>query len=122
MVRVLTVDDQPVFLEAARALVGMTPGFEMVGESADGEAAVELAREAHPDMVIIDQRMQGIDGIETARRMSALDPDAVIVLVSSADVQPLAAEAEASGVAAVLRKHLLTPRLLRGLWLAHRRR
>ena len=120
MVRVLTVDDQPVFLEAARALVGMTPGFEMVGESADGEAAVELAREAHPDMVIIDQRMRGIDGIETARRMSALDPTAVILLVSSADVQPLAAEAEASGVAAVLRKHWLTPRLLRGLWLAHR--
>lgn len=122
MVRVLTVDDQPVFLEAARALVGMTPGFEMVGESADGEAAVELAREAHPDMVIIDQRMQGIDGIETARRMSALDPTAVIVLVSSADVQPLAEEAKASGVAAVLRKQKLTPRLLRGLWLKHSRR
>jgi DNA-binding NarL/FixJ family response regulator len=122
MVRVLTVDDQPVFREAARELVGMTPGFEMVGESADGESAVELAREAHPDMVIIDQRMTGIDGIETARRMSALDPTAVIVLVSSADVQPLAAEAEASGVAAVLRKHWLTPRLLRGLWQTHRRR
>ena len=122
MVRVLTVDDQPVFREAARELVGMTPGFEMVGESADGESAVELAREAHPDMVIIDQRMTGIDGIETARRMSALDPTAVIVLVSSADVQPLAAEAEASGVAAVLRKHRLTPHVLRGLWLAHRRR
>jgi two-component system, NarL family, invasion response regulator UvrY len=122
MVRVLTVDDQPVFREAARELVGMMPGFEMVGESADGESAVELAREAHPDMVIIDQRMTGIDGIETARRMSALDPTAVILLVSSADVQPLAAEAEASGVAAVLRKQKLTPRLLRGLWLAHRRR
>jgi DNA-binding NarL/FixJ family response regulator len=122
MVRVLTVDDQPVFREAARELVGMTPGFEMVGESADGESAVELAREAHPDMVIIDQRMTGIDGIETARRMSALDPTAVIVLVSSADVQPLAAEAEASGVAAVLRKQRLTPRVLRGLWLTHRRR
>jgi DNA-binding NarL/FixJ family response regulator len=122
MVRVLTVDDQAVFREAARALVSMTPGFEIVGESADGETAVELAREAHPDMVIIDQRMTGIDGIETARRMSADDPTAVIVLVSSADVQPLAAEAEASGVAAVLRKHWLTPRLLRGLWIAHRRR
>ena len=121
MVRVLTVDDQAVFRDAARALVGMTPGFEMVGESADGESAVELAREAHPDMVIIDQRMTGIDGIETARRMSALDPSAVIVLGSSADVQSLAAEAEASGVSAVLRKHKLTPRVLRGLWLAHRR-
>jgi DNA-binding NarL/FixJ family response regulator len=122
MVRVLTVDDQPVFREAARALVDMTPGFEIVGESAEGETAVALARAAHPDMIIIDQRMAGIDGIETARRMSAADPTAVIVLVSSADVQPLAAEAEASGVSAVLRKQWLTPRLLRGLWIAHRRR
>jgi DNA-binding NarL/FixJ family response regulator len=122
MVRVLTVDDQPVFREAARALVDMTPGFEIVGESAEGETAVSLARAAHPDMIIIDERMAGIDGIETARRMSAADPAAVIVLVSSADVQPLAAAAEASGVSAVVRKHWLTPRLLRGLWIAHRRR
>jgi two-component system invasion response regulator UvrY len=122
MIRVLTVDDQAVFRDVARALVQMTPGFEVVGESADGESAVELAREVDPDLVIVDERMTGIDGIETARRMSAEEPDAVIVLVSSADVQSLAAEAGASGVAAVLRKHWLTPRLLRGLWIAHRRR
>ena len=122
MIRVLTVDDQPVFREVARALVRMTPGFEVVGESADGESAVELARRLDPDIVIVDERMTGIDGIETARRMSAEDPDAVIVLVSSADVAPLAAEAASCGVSAVLRKHWLTPRLLRGLWIAHRRR
>src|ERR1700753_3979960 len=61
MVRVLTVDDQPVFREAARALVGMPPGFEVVAESADGETAVEIARTEHPDMVIVDERMTGID-------------------------------------------------------------
>jgi DNA-binding NarL/FixJ family response regulator len=123
MIRVLTVDDQPVFRDAARALVRMTPGFEVVGESADGETAIELARVIHPDLVILDERMTGIDGIETARRMSAAaDPPPVIVLVSSADVAPLAAEAARCGVSAVLRKHWLTPRLLRGLWIAHRRR
>src|ERR1700754_3537325 len=119
MVRVLTVDDQPVFRDAARALVGMTPGFELVGESADGEAAVELAREARPDLVIIDQLMTGIDGIETARWLSALDTSAVLLLVSSADCRPRATEAAASVVAAMLRKHRLTPSLLRGVWLAH---
>src|ERR1700742_900157 len=121
MVRVLTVDDQPVFREATRALVGMIPGFEVVAESADGESAVEIARTERPDMVIVDQRMTGIDGIETARRMSAEDPDAVIVLVSSADVQPLSEAARECGVSAVLRKHRLSPSVLRGLWLAHRR-
>lgn len=122
MVRVLTVDDQPVFREAARTLVGMMPGFEVVAESEDGETAVELARQLDPDMIILDERMAGIDGIETARRLTAAGPSAVIVLVSSADVGPLSAEAGASGIAAVLRKNWLTPRLLRGLWIVHRRR
>jgi DNA-binding NarL/FixJ family response regulator len=122
MIRVLTVDDQPVFRDVARALVGMTPGFEVVAESPDGETAVELAREVEPDLVILDERMTGIDGIETARRLRADDPDTVIVLVSSANLQPLAAAAGASGIAAVLRKQWLTPRLLRGLWIVHRPR
>jgi len=122
MVRVLTVDDQPHFREAARALVGVTPGFEMVAESASGESALPLAQELHPDVILLDARMPGMDGLETARRLSAQDRTRVIVLVSSADLQPLSDEAGASGVAAVLRKQWLTPRLLRGLWIAHRRR
>jgi DNA-binding NarL/FixJ family response regulator len=122
MVRVLTVDDQPHFREAARALVGVTPGFEVVAESASGESAVRVAQEVRPDVVLLDARMPGMDGIETARHMSADDPSRVIVLVSSADLRSLAGEAGACGVAAVLHKQWLTPRLLRGLWIAHRRR
>ena len=115
------VDDQAVFRDVARALVGMAAGFEVVAESGDGESAVKLAREVAPDVVIVDERMTGIDGIETARRiMSAENPPPVVVLVSSADLQPLAEVAGRSGVAAVLRKHWLTPSLLRGLWIAHR--
>jgi DNA-binding NarL/FixJ family response regulator len=122
MVRVLTVDDQPHFRAAARALVGVTPGFEVVAESASGEGVLPLAQAVRPDVVLIDARMPGMDGLETARRLHAEDPTRVLVLVSSADLRPLAGEAGASGVAAVLRKHWLTPRLLRGLWIAHRRR
>ena len=122
MVRVLTVDDQPHFRAAARALIGATPGLEMVAETASGESALPLAQEVHPDVVLLDARMPGMNGLETARRLAADDPDRVIVLVSSSDLQPLAGEAAASGVAAVLRKQWLTPRLLRGLWIAHRRR
>jgi len=122
MIRVLTVDDQPMFHEAARALVAVTPGFEVVGQSDSGEQALELTREVNPDMIIVDVRMRGIDGLETARRLSRQDPSRVIVLVSSSDVGPLAPEAGASGVSAILRKHWLTSRLLHGLWVAHRRR
>jgi DNA-binding NarL/FixJ family response regulator len=119
-IRVLTVDDQPLFREATRAIVARTPGFEVVGESAGGAAALRLARDVDPDMVIVDVRMAGMDGIETTRCLSAEDPTRVIVLASSADVQGISALS--SGAAAVIRKHWLSPRLLRGLWMVHRRR
>jgi DNA-binding NarL/FixJ family response regulator len=121
-IRVMTVDDQPLFRDAARAAIGRTPGFELVGESEDGESALGLARSADPDMVIVDVRMDGMDGVETARRLSEEDPSRVIVLVSSADLRGLSGLAASCGVAALVDKRWLTPRLLRGLWAAHRRR
>jgi DNA-binding NarL/FixJ family response regulator len=122
MVRVLTVDDQAAFREAARAIVEHTPGFEVVGESADGASAIRLAREVDPDMVILDMRMAGLHGIDTARSLNEEDPTRVLVLTSSADLRGLAGLSEASGIAALVRKHWLSPRLLRGLWVVHRRR
>jgi len=121
-VRVLMVDDQPVFRDAARALVDRTSGFEVVGESRDGPEALRVAEQVDPDMVIVDVRMAGMDGIETARRLNSDDASRVIVLVSSADVGQLSALAEESGASALVRKHWLTPQLLRGLWVAHRQR
>jgi DNA-binding NarL/FixJ family response regulator len=120
--RVVTVDDQAPFREAARAIVAGTPGFELAGESADGEGALRLVREADPDLVLLDVRLDGIDGIEVAGRLREQDPTCVVVLVSSADPRELAPLARGCGAAALLRKQWLTPRLLRGLWVAHRRR
>jgi DNA-binding NarL/FixJ family response regulator len=121
-VRVVTVDDQPVFREAARALIERTPCFALVGEADEGVAALELVRQADPDLVLIDVRLPGLDGIEVSRRLSSEDPGRVIVLVSSTDTRELSMLARSCGAAALLRKHWLTPRLLRGLWVAHRRR
>jgi len=121
-IRVITVDDQPMFRDAARAAIGRTPGFELVGESGEGEAALGLARREDPDMVILDVRIDGMDGIETTRRLSDDDPSRVIVLVSSADLGGLSGLAASCGAAALVDKRWLTPRLLRGLWAAHRRR
>lgn len=116
------MDDQAPFREAARALVAHMGGFEMVAEATGGEEALETTRRVDPDMIVLDVRMAGTDGIETARRLSAEDRTRVIVLASSARVEDLRELAEASGAAAVVSKQWLTPYLLRGLWVAHRRR
>jgi CheY-like chemotaxis protein len=72
--------------------------------------------------VIIDVRMHGLDGIETARRLRAQDASRVLVLATSGALSEFDRLAAACGAAALVRKHWFTPRLLRGLWIAHRRR
>lgn len=121
-VRVVTVDDQPFFRDAARAIIERTPQFQLVGEADEGIKALDLVRHADPDLVLLDVRLPGLDGIEVSKRLAEEDPGRVIVLVSSADPRELSPLAENSGAAALLGKHWLTPRLLRGLWVAHRRR
>jgi DNA-binding NarL/FixJ family response regulator len=120
-VRVVTVDDQAIFRSAARAIVECTPGFELVGESADGESALELIPRLDPDIVILDVRMPGIDGIDVADRLRREDPDRIIILASSVEPETLSRLARGCGASALLQKQWLTPRLLRGLWVAHRR-
>ena len=115
----LAVDDQPIFRRVARSLIAATPGFEQVGEAASGPEALELAAVLQPDLVLVDVRMKGMDGIETARRLGEVDPDAVVVLISMEEVPDLPASAAAVGAAAYMRKQDLSARALRELWTVH---
>jgi DNA-binding NarL/FixJ family response regulator len=117
-VTVLTVDDQAVFRRAVGDLIAATPGFEEVGQASSGAEALELAEELHPDLVLLDVRMDDMDGIETAQRLMASECDAVLVLISLNDV-PEAASAVGGGVAAHVRKQELSTRRLREIWAAH---
>ena len=119
-VQVLTVDDQAVFLEAARALVASTPGFALAGEAGSGTEAIEAIERLRPDLVLLDVRMPELDGIETARRISAASGEAVVVLVTAHDLDDVRELAEASGAVALVPKERLRPRVLRELWAAHR--
>jgi DNA-binding NarL/FixJ family response regulator len=118
-VTVLAVDDQPIFRRVARSLISATPGFEQVGEAASGLEALELAADLQPDLVLVDVRMRGMDGIETARRLGEVDPHAVVVLISMDELPNLPAAAAAVGAAAYIRKQDLSSRTLRALWSAH---
>jgi len=111
----MTVDDQAVFRSASRAVVEATPGFESAGEVGSGEEALGLVADANPQLVLVDVRMPGMVGVETARRLRASHPDVVVVLISLDD-QPSDAGAEAVPFA---RKQDLGPALLRDLWAAH---
>ncbi|MCP3771102.1 MULTISPECIES: response regulator [Streptomyces] len=73
MIRVLLTDDQPLVRHGLRVLIADHPGLEVAGEAANGEEAVRLADQLAPDVVVMDIRMPGMNGIEATRRITA-DP------------------------------------------------
>jgi DNA-binding NarL/FixJ family response regulator len=78
-------DDQALIRGGLRALIEATPGLEVVGEAADGDAALRAVRESAPDVVLMDIRMPGVDDLEATRRITAdpeLDDTRVLVLTT----------------------------------------
>ncbi|HEY6760687.1 MAG TPA: response regulator transcription factor [Baekduia sp.] len=116
---VLIVDDQPFFRSAALEVVGALPGFRAVAEASSGQEAVEAVGELHPELVLLDVRMPGMDGIEAARLIMASHPSTVVVLISIEDIAGVPSTARTCGAAALVRKQDFGPALLRDLWAVH---
>ena len=114
-VRVLTVDDQERFRAAARMLVEATPGFCSAGEASTGEDGVATALREDVDLVLMDVRLPGIDGIEATRRVRRARPRTEVVLVSATAAE-LPEDAADCGALAVVPKDELRPSVLIGLW------
>jgi two-component system, NarL family, invasion response regulator UvrY len=118
-VGVLIVDDQPFFRSAARDVLGSLPGFHAVAEASSGLEAVAVIDELRPELILLDVRMPGMDGIETTRRIKADHPDTVVVLISIEDIAGVPSTVRTCGAAALVRKQDFGPSVLRGLWAQH---
>jgi DNA-binding NarL/FixJ family response regulator len=104
MIRVLLADDQGLVRAGFRMILSDEPGIEVVGEAADGLWAVSEARALAPDVVLMDIRMPGLDGIEATRRVVAVpDPPRVVVLTTF-DLDEYVYESLRAGASAFLLK------------------
>jgi two-component system nitrate/nitrite response regulator NarL len=83
--RVLVVDDSPLARRAVREVLAADRAFEVVGEAADGADALRLARELRPDLVLMDVRLPGLDGIHATARIKEAQPGCKVVMLSVSD-------------------------------------
>lgn len=117
MIRVLLADDQALVRAGFRALLDAQDDIEVVAEAADGEEAVTLARRHKPDVVLMDIRMPGTDGLEATRRIAADDHlrDVAIVILSTFDLDEYVFEALRVGASGFLVKNTEPAELVRAV-------
>ncbi len=104
MIRVLLVDDQALLRMGFRLVLDAEPDLEVVGEAGDGRTALEQAAALHPDVVLMDVRMPGMNGIEATERLVADHPEIRVLILTTFDLDEYAFAALRAGASGFLLK------------------
>ena len=103
-IRVLIADDHAMFREGVRALLDAEPDIEVVGEVEDGRAASQRALALHPDIVLMDITMPGLDGVEATRLITQRDPSIRVLILTMHDNEEVFLRSLAAGAAGYVLK------------------
>lgn len=110
-IRILIADDHPLFRDGLRRLLQSEPGFEVVGEAADGDGLVALARKTRPDILLLDLAMPRQDGMQVLRELSAAKLPVRTLLLTAAINKAQIVQALRLGAVGVILKESTTQRL-----------
>lgn len=113
--RVVVVDDHELLRAGTRRILDDATGFTVVGEAANGEAALQVIGDLRPDVVLVDIRLPDINGIDLARRILVEHPDTAVLILSAYDDQTYVRAALAVGVAGYLLKTAPGDELIRSI-------
>jgi len=104
--RVFLIDDHALFRKGVGQIIAAEPGFEVVGEASSGLEGLELAQTLHPDLVLIDLNMKGINGLETLRRFKQTSLKARFIVLTVSDAEDDLLEALRAGADGYLLKDM----------------
>jgi len=118
-IRVLIVDDHPVVRRGLRVLLEVQDGIELAGEAGDAETALALAAEQAPDVILLDLKLPGPDGIAVLTELTARGSKARVLVLTSATEPASTSQAVRSGAAGVLYKDVDPDALVRAIFSVH---
>lgn len=119
-IRVLLVDDQALFREALHTLLSVQPDIEVVGEAGDGEEALRLVAQHHPDVVLMDLQMPVMDGVAATRRLQAGYPASRAIMLTTFDDDEYVFEGLRAGAIGYLLKDVSAQKLVEAIQSAAR--
>jgi DNA-binding NarL/FixJ family response regulator len=111
-IRLLLVDDRPAVRTGLRIWLALEPNLEVVGEASDGAETISLARALHPDVVLMDLLMPGMDGISATAALRSVVPQSAVVILTLYDDAATRTRAREAGAAAFVAKHRMEETLL----------
>lgn len=121
-IRVALVDDHAMVRQGLRSILDDADDLEVVGEAEDGQAAIEVARRARPDVIVLDINLPKLNGIEVTRRILAEHPTTTIIGISVNDDDQVARAVKAAGATAFLPKGSAASHLMREIYSSRNRR
>lgn len=118
-IRIVLAEDQPIIRQGLRYILDAQPDMAVVGEATDGDEALRVARQMAPDLVLMDIRMPGRNGIEATRDILSALPETKVVLLTTFDIQEYVIDGIRAGAVGYLLKDAETSVLLEGIRAAH---
>ncbi len=112
LIRVMAVDDEESVRSVMELVLGIYDDLEMVGTAANGEEAVRLAADEHPDVILMDVKMPVMDGITATRLIVQHDPAIRVIMLSTFQDKDLVEQASIAGASAYLSKGISTEQLV----------
>src|SRR5579862_3303109 len=104
LLRVLVVDDHDVVRQGLRLVIGTQAGWMVCGEASTGAQAVELSKQLHPHVAVVDIHMPGMDGLETTRQILVASPQTEVLILTLDESEAIARAAAAAGAHGIVMK------------------